>query len=350
MSYKTPHFLVAYICQMKYMGRLCPAKDKSSPFYDQKLAHAIDDGEQPNIGIEKILKALLSAAREENGVRFSDSDQVLSFASFRFENMAVLDDGTQKLSLEPAAGAVNRDFVFVDLSNPDIPPEICSGGKAALFSHDVFFYQKGLKFIAIFHKVGASACKTVFMNAVNKVFRDKSMRLDMNIIYDEKDFVPESKITPICLDLIRTVTSSRIDVADQLSKGSKTTKRRDRDLRLYFDGGMNNPFRQILRKFRLLRGQRDIAEITQSAIDEIRAALPENDQNGDFTDVKVTALIGETRRARIVDLEEFLEMVGEREITNALSYGPDGRAEPNSLAREADEYYRVLEAKLNDNE
>lgn len=339
MKYPDQHLLVAYNCQMKYLRRNNPLLKEEGNDISQK----IKDDVEPNVPTSEMLTELMHLFEQEEGVHFENSRSVLGFDRFRQISGEELN-GTNRYVLNPLAGRIGIDFMVQDFGKPGWQPESFGGENAALFRHDIFVYGDGPIFTIIFHRVGGSSCKTIFMNAVDKCYRDRGMHLEMNPTFSENDRIDEDQIDISELNLVTISSVPRNDIADTEKKGNKIEKVKESEMSLYLQSAKYSPLKTKLMDFKKkFLGEPDPEKAIASFKEEMGDGLKDND----YSDAYLRVYIGAEKKLRTISLTDFLDLALSRDVTSDLHYNKDGRPTPESLLAAADKYYQdlSLEAK-----
>jgi hypothetical protein len=328
------HLLVAYNCQMKYLRRNNPIlKEKGND-----LSQKIKDDVEPNISTCEMLNELMSLFEKEDGVHFQKSRSVLGFESYR-QISGEHFNGIDRYVLNPLAGRTGMDFMVQDFGKSGWQPESFGGENAALFRHDVFVYGDGPIFTIIFHRIGNSSCKTVFMNAVDKCYRNKGIHLEMNPTFSENDRIDEGQIDISELNLVTTSSVPRNDIADTEKKGNKIEKVKESEMSLYLQSAKYSPLKRKLMDFKKkFLGKPDPERAIASFKEEVGNGLKDND----YSDAYLRVYIGAEKKLRTISLTDFLDLALSRDVTSDLCYREDGRPTPESLLAAADNYYHDL--------
>jgi hypothetical protein len=248
-------------------------------------------------------------------------------------------NGIKRYVLNPLAGRIGIDFMVQDFGKPEWQPESFGGDNAALFRHDIFVYGDGPIFTVIFHRVGSSSCKTIFMNAVDKCYRDRGIHLEMDPTFSENDRIDENQINISELNLVTIASVPRDDIADTEKKGNKIEKVKESEMSLYLQSAKYSPLKEKLMKFKKkFLGKPD----PEKAITSFKKEMDVELMNNDYSDAYLRVYIGAEKKLRTISLTDFLDLALSRDVTSSLNYSKDGRPTPESLLTAANTYFEDL--------
>lgn len=283
--------LTAYRCSFKYLQRNNPLKEE--------LKDKLKDEMLPEYTFDEFINDFCEFT--ESLVIGEVSERAILLSK---DNVFIrgIENGTRKWRIAPYAGKHGKPFKIIKRSSGKRYD--FGSDSAALYEHNIFAYQSDNSIIIIFHRQSGSGCKSVFLEAANKMLREKGIRMEMEL-YLPLLSESECNIEPTKLQLqyIRTIKSS--DVADNTHKRKRVEI--IQDLGLNLESQENSKIKNIVHDMKMGRIDPDVAF----------ALIKHNCPNTEvYNDAEIVVRIG--KRHKSVKWNEFDTLLGTHDITSQL--------------------------------
>jgi hypothetical protein len=316
--------LTAYKCSFCYLGRNNPVIED--------VRYKIKSGENPKYNIYDFLCDYKSYAEKMATGKNTDRAIMLDIEPI----VTDISDSIRRIYISPRAGkqgAPVRVYKRSTEKSYDF-----NADSAALYNHNIFFYESENNIVAIFHRQNGSGCKSVFLETANNAIHSKGLKLDMQLILPLKDALsPENATaTKITLQYCREKVSS--DIADNLSnKKKKKTHTLIREIGINLEVPDNGKTREIFRLFQTGKLPKDVA------FAQIKNECAAADDS--YNDAEVVLKFGSHKKR--TQWSEIENLFGTRDITKSLK--TDLAITHNfhiSLSNLSDNYFFEIEGEL----
>jgi hypothetical protein len=287
--------LTAYKCSFCYLGR-------NNPIIDD-VRDNIKSGEKPKYNLSDFLSDYKSYTEKMATGKNTDRAIMLD----KPPSVTDVSDTVKRMYISPLAGKQGAP-VRVYKTSTEKSYDF-NADSAALYNHNIFFYESEESIIAIFHRQNGSGCKSVFLETANNAIHNKGLKLDMQLILPLKDALSpkNATATKITLQYCRDKISS--DIADNLSnKKKKKTHTLIREIGINLEVPDNNRTRDIFHLFQSGELSKDVA------FAQIKNECAAADDS--YNDAEVVLKFGtHKKRAQWGDIENLF---GTRDITELL--------------------------------
>jgi len=298
---------------------------RNNPVDTGEMKEAIKSGDKPDYSLSAFIDDYISAASSlavgHNANRAIQLTQITSTSA--------LPNDILRIHLQPQAGKHGEPITVVE--NATNQRHRYGKDDAALYDHDVFFYENNENIIAIFYRRGTSGCKTVFFETANDALRPKGMKLEMSLIVPLNQTHALENATPSQVSIQWLVSKEpSSDIADDIAGNGSSKKKTKWIQKLTIDlkQSQSSSIKSIVERF--TRGQID--KDTAFAEIKTKSLLPDNIDN--FNDAFIQYNLG-GRKIKTVWFGEIENQIGTYDITNSLRTADLA----NSLLECADAYY-----------
>lgn len=314
--------LTAYKCSFKYLQKNNPLKEE--------LKDKLKDETPPEYTFDEFINDFCEFT--ESLVIGEVSERAILLPK---ENIFIREpeNGIFKWRMTPFAGKHGKPFKIIKRKSGKRYD--FGSDSAALYEHNIFAYQSEHSIIVIFHRQSGSGCKSVFLEAANKMLRGKGIRLEMELYLPLISQTDENiKPSKLQLQYVREIESS--DIADNTHKRSRVEV--IQDLGLNLESRENGKIKKIVQDMKLGLIDSDVAF----------ALIKQNCPNADmYNAAEIIVRIG--KRHRTIGLNEFDSLFGTYDITTLLhnKFRETGDF-IGALSMLSDEYYNsiIAEEKL----
>jgi len=322
------HTLTAYRCTFDYVA-------KNNINITDEIKEKIKNGEKPIYSLSDFVNDYIdSVSSLAIGKNANRAIQLTNFTSSK------MDSGVLKIHIQPKAGKYGENVTVVEKSTKKAYNY--KEDDAALYGHNIFFFEKDCDIIAIFYRKGTSGCKTVFYETANDTLRSKGMKLEMSLImpFFQKHNLQKANATKLIVQWVEPKRKSS-DIADELDDDKperKTTNKVIQKLEIRLKENHNNQIKSIIEK--LTSGQ----IVKEAAFAEIKTKCLGEDNRDKYNDALIQFKIGnkDLPPLRFGDIEN---QIGAYDITNLISESDF----INSLISNADDYYRLITEEQGEN-
>lgn len=279
--------LTAYKCKFRYMQR-------NNPLIEEQREE-IKSGNEPTLTFEDFIS--LYSENSDKILIGKNSDRAIGLSKQRISSRTL--NKTKSWYISPIAGKQGQPMTVVKRSTGKRYD--FGSDAAALYNYHLFVYENENGIIAIFHRQNGSGCKSVFLETANNIFKEKGIKLEMDLIVPLSDTTRDVTPTKITLQYIEENPSS--DVADNLRKRKTII----RDVGLNLEVRDNSKVASIMHNMQLGKISKEAAFVQIK--EEVKSI-------GEFNDAEVRFKIG--RRTRNVSWNEFENIVGIHDISEEL--------------------------------
>lgn len=313
--------LTAYRCSFKYLQRNNPLKEE--------LKDKLKDEKPPEYSFDEFINDFCEFT--ESLVIGEVSERAILLPK---ENVFIREPekGVCKWRMTPFAGKHGKPFKIIKRKSGK--KYDFGSDSVALYEHNIFAYQSEHSIIVIFHRQSGSGCKSVFLEAANKMLREKGIRMEMEL-YLPLISESEGNIEPTKLQLqyVRKIKSS--DVADNIHKRKRVEI--IQDLGLNLESQENSKIKSIIQDMKIGRIEPDVAF----------ALIKHNCPNAEvYNEAEIVVRIG--KRHKSVKWNEFDSLFGTHDITTILHNKFQETGDfIGALSVLSDEYYNSIIAEEN---
>ena len=319
------HSLTAYRCTFSYMER-------NNPIATDEMKESIKNGETPTYSLPEFIDDYISVASSlavgHNADRAIQLTQITSTTP--------LPNGVTRVHLQPQVGKHGEPITVVEKAKNQ--RHRYGENAAALYDHNVFFYENNDDIIAIFYRRGASGCKTVFFETANNALRQKGMKLEMNVIIPLNQTYNLEGATPsrVVIQWLEPKGKSS-DIADEMDENTSSKKKEKsiQSLNINLNSSQNNTIKAIIEKFTSGHIDKSVA------FAEIKTESPLANCAEHFNDAYVQYKIDD-RKIVTVKFGEIENQIGAYNITGSL----DTSDFEKSLPLCADAYYEKISEEM----
>ena len=190
-------------------------------------------------------------------------------------NKTVLNNGVERIHITPDSGRRGRPTKMYSIKENNRGPYTFGDNWASTYSNNVFLYHfPNDKIYCVFHRVGHSGCKTIFMSLCNELLKSKGIIMDMMWIPPHSK---KEKREPFDINGIRLICrekSESSDIVDKLSK-RRRKERVVKDLRINLKSTHNSKIKEIISslKNRLCSKQEILEKINPILNDDYNEVL-----------------------------------------------------------------------------
>ena len=213
------HTLTAYHLKFSYMKRNNPLREE--------LIGKISSDAKPSITITELLDELIKLTdTRQYGLLINGGKVVLLD---KIEDIYNLDINKKRIFIIPKAGKTNIPIQMVNLRDSN---KIYNFGAdwASTYPHNIFLYEVNNEYYLVCHRNGGSGCKTVLCSALNKILKQKGIKVEMNwmppIVQESTSNYDIDKITLIYEE------NKSSDIADEPAKRQKKVQIKELTLSL----------------------------------------------------------------------------------------------------------------------
>ena len=133
-------------------------------------------------------------------------------------NKTVLNNGVERIHITPDSGRRGRPTKMYSIED-NREPYTFGATWASTYSNNVFLYHfPNDKIYCVFHRVGHSGCKTIFMSLCNELLKSKGIIMDMMWIPPHSKKEKRESFDINGIRLICREKSESSDIVDKLSK------------------------------------------------------------------------------------------------------------------------------------
>lgn len=309
------HTLTAYHLNFSFMKRNNPLRDL--------LVDEIKGDEKPKIDILNIFKQLVCLTIEQKYEPLIGMNKIIMLDKITEEYE--IDKNKKRLFLVPNAGKINIPIQMINLKERNKKYQFGSDW-ASTYPHNIFVYEINGEYYMICHRNGGSGCKTILSLVLNKILKQKGIKVDINWMPPTND-KHESNYEIDKISLIYEENKSS-DVADAISKKKKRVVE-VKKLTLSLNTGCFRNVEKILKQYKL----KEISK--HEAFEEIKRDIDADEYNNASLLVK----IGKTRKK--VSWDDFEGLIDGFDITDELS-GLKGNEFIDALKRCSDDFLMKL--------
>lgn len=235
----------------------------------------------------------------------------------------ILNNGIERIHITPDSGRRGRPTKMYSTEEDNREPYTFGVNWTPTNSNNVFLYHfPNDKIYCVFHRVGHSGCKTIFMSLCNELLKSKGIIMDMMWIppHSKKEKRESFDINGIRLIYRENFESS--DVADKLAKGRRK-ERIVNDLRIDLKSTHNSKFKEITSSLKNRLCSK------QEILEKINPIL-----NDDYNEVLVRVSFGGVTRT--VPWDDIENIFSGFDVTDEVkNTGPDFL---NKLTKCSDDY------------
>jgi|GEM_PF-250073 len=314
---KDIHTLTAYKCYFKYMERNNPLKDE--------LSEAIKNEEAPNLSVEDFFAEYIS-----KGNKFLYGENVDRVVRLNRIESIEQKSNFSRIHVVPRTGKQGIEITLINTKVLEKEDVNFGDDWSATYPHNIFAYQpkpeKGSQFTLMFHRVGGSGCKSVFLETANKVLKEKGIRINMEwVIPYTNQSNANVDVVPRKVNLLFQKDNNSPDPADHV-RGKKEKKVTIKELSLNLTAKENSKIATIFRNMSL-----------KTITKEEAFATIQSETSPEFNAAKVAVRIGKTEK--MVSWDDFENLFDGFDITEKLNRMKGFKGFVEALKECSDEYY-----------
>lgn len=198
----------------------------------------------PNIGS---LVSMIASSYHNNEI-CKDAGYVLKLKSSG--EKIILNNGVERIHITPDSGRRGRPTKMYSLEEDNREPYKFNSNWASTYQNNVFLYRfPNNKIYCIFHRVGNSGCKTIFMKLCNELLKPEGIIMDMLLIPPRSKRERNQTFEITKLKVIYREKTNSPDLADKLEK-RKRKERVAKELCLDLRSSHNLGIKEIISGFK----------------------------------------------------------------------------------------------------
>lgn len=230
------HTLTAYHVIFSYMKRNNPLREE--------LSDEIKSGAEPKLTFKQALKELIKRTENRQFYYLINSDKIILLDEI--ENEVNIDTNKNRMLIIPKVGKVDMPVQMINLKNKYKTYNFNEDWTSA-YRHYIFIYEINNQYYIVCHRNGGSGCKTILYSALNKILKEKGIKVEMNLILPEiNDSISDFDVDKISLIYEEKKSS---DIADEPTK--KRKKVHIKELTLSLKTGRFSKITNLIKSWKL---------------------------------------------------------------------------------------------------